>query len=274
MVDFCKADSLIMEVEETLTHNRNIGKDDKLKVGVDLGTSHISITVLDSIGKPVACAMEEARVVRDGLVVDYMGAQSIVKRLKMNIEERIGVELAETAIAVPPGTSKRDSDTHRYVVEGAGMEVVSIVDEPTAANMVLNIKDGVVVDIGAGTTGLSIFEDGNVVYTADEPTGGTHLSLVIAGNYKITFEEADRIKRDKSRHKEIRPLILPVVQKMASIISNHIRGFKVNDIFLVGGTSCLTGIEDIIKAETGINAVKPYNPLLVTPVGIALSCSL
>lgn len=274
MVDFCRADSLIMEVEETLTHNRNIGKDDKLKVGVDLGTSHISITVLDSIGNPVACAMEEARVVRDGLVVDYMGAQSIVKRLKMNIEERIGVELAETAIAVPPGTSKRDSDTHRYVVEGAGMEVVSIVDEPTAANMVLNIKDGVVVDIGAGTTGLSIFEDGNVVYTADEPTGGTHLSLVIAGNYKIPFEEADRIKRDKSRHKEIRPLILPVVQKMASIISNHIRGFKVYDIYLVGGTSCLTGIEDIIKAETGINAVKPYNPLLVTPVGIALSCSL
>ncbi|SHI97681.1 ethanolamine utilization protein EutJ [Lutispora thermophila] len=274
MVDFCKADSLIMEVEETLTNNKDVEKNLKLKVGVDLGTSHISITVLDRFGKPVACAMEEARVVRDGLVVDYMGAQSIVKRLKMNIEDRVGVELAATAIAIPPGTGKRDSDTHRYVVEGAGIEVVSIVDEPTAANMVLGIKDGVVVDIGAGTTGLSIFEDGNVVYTADEPTGGTHLSLVIAGNYKIPFEEADKIKKDKSRHKEIRPLILPVVQKIASIINNHIRGFKVNDIYLVGGTSCLTGIEDIIKTETGINAVKPYNPLLVTPVGIALSCSL
>lgn len=273
MVNFCKADTLIMEVEETLTRKRDIRKNDRLKVGVDLGTSHISITVLDSMAKPVACAMEQARVVRDGLVVDYSGAVSSVKRLKQNIEQRIGIELSETAIAVPPGTGKRDSDTHRYVVEGAGMEVVAIVDEPTAANKVLCIDNGVVVDIGAGTTGLSIFEDGDVVYTADEPTGGTHMSLVIAGNYKIPFEEADKIKTDKSRHKEITPLVLPVVQKMASIIKNHIRGFKVKDIYLVGGTSCLTGIEDIIKAETGINAVKPYNPLLVTPVGIALSCS-
>lgn len=272
MEDLSKADLLIMEAEKALSRNSDIGMKDNLKVGVDLGTSHITITVLDSEDKPVACAMELAQVVRDGLVVDYSGAVNIVKRLKHDIEQRISGNLEKAAIAVPPGTGKRDSETHRYVVEAAGMEVVSIVDEPTAANKVLCIRDGAVVDIGGGTTGLSVIEDGHVVYTADEPTGGTHLSLVIAGNYKIKFEEADKIKRDHARHKEITPLVLPVVQKMASIINCHIRGYRVKDIYLVGGTSCLTGIEDIIERETGINTIKPYNPLLVTPIGIALSC--
>lgn len=272
MEDLSRADELIMKVEKTITQNCDLDRNSNLKVGVDLGTSHVTITVLDGDGKPIACAVELAQVVRDGLVVDYCEAVSIVKRLKNEIEKRIKIDITKTAIAVPPGTGKRDGDTHRYVVEAAGIEVISIVDEPTAANKVLCIKDGVVVDIGGGTTGLSIFKDGNVAYTADEPTGGTHLSLVIAGNYKIKFEEADKIKRDNARHREITPIVLPVVQKMASIINYHIRDFKVKDIYLVGGTSCLTGIEDIIKRETGIHTIKPYNPLLITPVGIALSC--
>ena len=33
----------------------------------------------------------------------------------------------------------------------------------------------------------SIFENGKVIYTADEATGGTQLSLVVAGAYKIPF---------------------------------------------------------------------------------------
>lgn len=32
-------------------------------------------------------------------------------------------------------------------------------------------------------------------FTADEPTGGTHMSLVLAGNYGITFDEAEKIKK-------------------------------------------------------------------------------
>lgn len=274
MEDLSRADSLIMEVERSIKQTMRFNTDEELKVGVDLGTAYITITVLDCNGKPAICAMEFAQVVRDGLVVDYIGAVNTVKRLKKSIEDRIKVNLSKAAIAIPPGTGSRDRDTHRYVVEAAEMEVTSIVDEPTAANSVLNIYNGAVVDIGGGTTGLSIFKGGNVIYTADEPTGGTHLSLVIAGNYKIKFEEADEIKRNKSRHKEIMPIVFPVIQKIASIIKNHIEVYDVRDIYLVGGTSCLTGLEEIISKEIGVNAVKPYNPLLVTPIGIALNCCL
>ncbi|HBM75881.1 MAG TPA: ethanolamine utilization protein EutJ, partial [Clostridiaceae bacterium] len=153
------------------------------------------------------------------------------------------------------------------------LNVTAILDEPTAANSVLNITDGVVVDIGGGTTGLSIFENGRPVYTADEPTGGVHLSLVIAGQYRISFDEAEKLKKTKERQKEIFNVVRPVIQKMASIIRKHIKSFKVDTVYLVGGTCCLEGFENVIEKETGIKTVKPSNPLLITPIGIALNCS-
>ncbi|MEA4846089.1 MAG: ethanolamine utilization protein EutJ [Clostridiaceae bacterium] len=272
MIDFTNANKYIKQVEDTMLQYRAKPEAQELILGVDLGTAYIVLVVLDKEMKPVACEMEYSQVVRDGLVVDFAGARAIVRRMKEKIEEKLGAELTKAAIAVPPGTGDRDSNTHRYVVEGAGLEVTSVLDEPTAANSVLNIENGVIVDIGGGTTGLSVFEKGRVVYTADEPTGGTHLTLVIAGNYRIRFEEAEELKKQRERQGEIFPLVVPVVQKMSSIIKKHIRQYKVNGIYLVGGTCCMDGIESVIERETGIPTRKPYNPLLVTPIGIAMNC--
>lgn len=270
--DFSYANNYIKRVESTMQNYRKGGGPGDYAVGVDLGTAYIVLVVLDKELNPVACEMEFAQVIRDGLVVDFVGARAIVRRLKEKIEQQLGVELTKAAIAVPPGTGERDQGTHRYVVEGAGLEVTAVLDEPTAANSVLNIENGVVVDIGGGTTGLSVIENGRVVYTADEPTGGTHLTLVIAGNYKIRFEEAEELKKDRNRHREVMPLVVPVIQKMASIIKRHTESYRIEEIYLVGGTCCLEGIESIIEKEIGIHTQKPYNPMLVTPIGIAMNC--
>ena len=128
------------------------------------------------------------------------------------------------------------------------------------------------MDIGGGTTGISIFKDGEVVYVADEPTGGTHFSLVLAGALHIPFEEAELKKRDPAHHKEILPVLKPVVEKVAAIVKQHIQGYNVDEIYLVGGTCCLTGIEGIIQKQTGIPTFKPKNPMFATPLGIALNC--
>ena len=88
----------------------------------------------------------------------------------------------------------------------------------------------------------------------------------------MPFGEADVYKRNPSNHKELMPVLKPVVEKVASIINYHIKGHDVKQIVLVGGTSCLTGIEDIVEKQTGIPTYKPANPMFVTPLGIALSC--
>ena len=68
-------------------------------------------------------------------------------------------------------------------------------------------------------------------------------------------------------------MLKPVVEKISAIINQHIKGYDVNEISLVGGTCCLAGIEDIIEKKTGIFTHKPKNPMFVTPLGIALSCT-
>lgn len=272
MTNLSRVDKLIKGVENSIKNPRKVSKDEKLYVGVDLGTAYIVVVVLDSEKRPVACEMQFAQVVRDGLVVDFLGATNIVKELKRKIEDKLGVELTKASIAVPPGTGERDIKTHVYVVEGAGIEVVSVEDEPTAANAVLQIENGVVVDVGGGTTGLSIFKNGKVIYTADEATGGTQLSLVVAGAYKIPFEEAEEKKKHSKNQEEIFHVVKPVIQKIASIIKTHIKGFDVEKIYLVGGTCCLKEFEDVIQKETGIETIKPLNPFLVTPLGISMNC--
>lgn len=272
VIDFDSCNELVSLFEAVVKHPVK-GRSSVYYTGVDLGTACVVLAVLDENYKPVAGAYRYADVVRDGMVVDYIGAIRIVRELKAELEEKLDTELLYAAAAIPPGTDALDGGAIKNVVQGAGFEITALLDEPTAANAVLKIENGAVVDIGGGTTGISILKDGKVVYVADEPTGGTHFSLVISGAYNMNFQEADVYKREEKHHKELLPVLKPVVEKVASIIKQHIEGHDVEEIYLVGGTCCLTGIEGIIEKQTGIKTRKPDNPMFVTPLGIAFSCT-
>ena len=272
IVRFQYCDQIISDFEKVCKHPI-VEKSSVYYTGVDLGTACVVVAVLDENFRPVAGAYQYADVVRDGMVVDYFGAVQIIREMKAKLEEALGVEeLLYAAAAIPPGTDTLDGGAVKNVVQGAGFELTNLLDESTAANAVIRIKNGAIVDIGGGTTGISIFKDGKVVYVADEPTGGTHFSLVLAGALHIPFEEAELKKRDPANHKEILPVLKPVVEKVAAIINQHIKGHNVEEIYLVGGTCCLTGIEEIIQKQTGIPTYKPKNTMFATPLGIALNC--
>lgn len=267
--DYC--DQMVADFEKVI-QNPITDKSSVYYTGVDLGTACVVIAVLDENKRPVAGAYRYADVVRDGMVVDYIGAVQIVRELKEEIEEKLDTELIYAAGAIPPGTDLLDSGAVKNVIQGAGFELTNMLDESTAANEVLKMKNGAVVDIGGGTTGISVLKDGKVVYIADEPTGGTHFSLVISGAYGKSFEEAELYKRNPDNHRELLPVLQPVIEKVSSIITQHISDYDVEELSLVGGTCCLTGIEKIIEKKTGVFTHKPENPMFVTPLGIALSC--
>lgn len=271
MENLTRVNSLISDFTQVMEHLKPAARGKRLYTGVDLGTAYIVLAVVDEDGLPVGGAMRFAQVVRDGLVVDYLGAVNIVKELKNSLEEALDSQLEMAGAAYPPGTVEGDRRAIKHVAEAAGLEVAVLVDEPTAANKVLGIQDGAVIDIGGGTTGIAVLKNGRVVYVADEPTGGTHFNLVISGAYKIAFEEAEKLKQVQSGQRELLPVVKPVMQKVASIIKRHVEGHEVGDLYLAGGTSCFTGIEQVIREETGIPTWKPENPFLVTPLGIALS---
>src|SRR5262245_18714895 len=172
-------DALLAETEAVMSSSarsarRNGHDQGSVHVGVDLATAYTVLTVLNDELHPTGGAYRFAQVVRDGLVVDFVGAVALVRDLKQQVEGQLGFELTSAASAYPPGVPLAEVRATANVLRAAGLECSGLIDEPTAANNVLQIQDGAIVDVGGGTTGIAIIENGNVRYTADEPTGGTH----------------------------------------------------------------------------------------------------
>ena len=241
-----------------------------LKVGVDLGTAYLTVAVLDEGNQPLTGEYQFAQVARDGLVVDFVGAIDLVRSMKERIERRIGRELTHAASGYPPGVPRTEVQSTAHVVEAAGLICTGLVDEPTAANALVQLENGVIVDVGGGTTGIAVVENSQVIYTADEATGGTHLSLVIAGAHDIPFEDAENRKIDPQQQPILFPAVKPVLEKVASIVARHIEGFQVPEIALVGGTSAFYRAAEVIQEYTGIPTWVPDHPALVTPIGMAI----
>ncbi len=249
---------------------RKVKPDEKLRVGVDLGTSSIVLTVLDENNNPIYGAFEYDHAVRDGMVVDYLESINILKRLKQKAESVLKTELTTACGAIPPNTGEGGKKVVANVIEAAELQCLNVVDEPTAAAKFLRISSGTVVDIGGGTTGISIFKNGKLTTVVDEATGGFHMTLVLAGAQKIDQDKAELLKRDNSKEAEVFPIIRPVVEKMATITKNAAPDQLQKPVVVVGGA---TNFKDFIKAFSKtlkMDAVKPAFPQFVTPLGIAM----
>lgn len=264
---------ILLEFERLIEEHRNNPWTGTLRTGVDLGTANIVLAVVDEENRPVAGITYPSTVVRDGVVVDYMGAVRTVTRLKAELEDQLGVGLDAGGCAIPPGIVSGSVKAIGNVVESAGFRLTSTVDEPTAAASVLGITDGAVVDVGGGTTGISILRDGKVIFVDDEPTGGTHMTLVLAGFHGCDTHEAELMKRDPAQEHSVFPVIKPVVEKMAAIVKRCLAKYPVDTVYVVGGACCFTEFETVFQKYLEVPVVKPAAPLLVTPLGIAMNCT-
>lgn len=265
-----KANQYISSFANVMGKSPEISSREGIKVGVDLGTANICIAVLNQNDVPITGEIVSANVVRDGLVVEYIGAVSIVRRMKERIERRLGRALHIAAAAVPPGTVGKNADVVANVVRAADMDVVRLVDEPAAAAKALGIQNGAVIDAGGGTTGISVLQDGTVTASYDEPTGGTHMTLVLAGHYGIPVEEAEKIKLDPARQGEVFSIVRPVAERMGRIAAGCLADIVTEQIVVVGGAAAFEGFENVIAQECGQDVWKPVHSLLVTPLGIAM----
>ena len=271
--DMEACNATLLAFQRLIEEHRNEPWTGALRTGVDLGTANIVLAVVDGEDRPVAGATYPSTVVRDGVVVDYMGAVRAVTRLKAQLEDQLGVGLEAAGCAIPPGVVAGSVKAIGNVVEAAGFRLTTTVDEPTAAASVLGITDGAVVDVGGGTTGISILRDGKVVFVDDEPTGGTHMTLVLAGFHGCDTHEAELMKRDPAQEHSVFPVVKPVVEKMAAIVKRCLARCPVDTVYVVGGACCFTEFETVFQKYLEVPVVKPAAPLLVTPLGIAMNCT-
>lgn len=242
----------------------------ELRLGIDLGTANIVVSVVDGRNRPVAGGWVHSTVVRDGIVVDWAGATTAVRRLVGDVEQRLGVHFTCASVSIPPGISEGTVKVFRNVAGAAGLDVDEVVDEPVAAARALGITDGAVIDVGHGTTGVSLLADGEVVLSVDEPTGGHHMTLVLAGAYRIGYDAAEEMKKDPRRRDDVLGVIRPTLEKMATIAETALRGHDVPMVYLVGGSSSFPNAPEVFATRLGRPVVRPVEPLFVTPLGIPM----
>jgi ethanolamine utilization protein EutJ len=238
-----------------------------LHSGVDLGTASCVLTVLDGSGQPVYVASRPSGALRDGVVVDFVAAERTVRRLKDEAEQALGTVLASAATAYPPCITEPDARACRFVCEAAGFEKVILVDEVTAAQQTLGVRDGVVVDVGGGSTGVGVFETGRLVTLDDRPGGGHYLDLVLAGALNITTEEAERRKREQPR--ACLPHLVPCIERIAESVAQMTAKAGDLPLHIAGGALMLPGAAEIVHRYLGRETISYPHALLITPLGIA-----
>lgn len=198
----------------------------------------------------------------------------------------------------------------------AGLSVANMTLEPIAAINVaipenyrmLNIA---LVDVGAGTSDISITRDGSIIAYGMIPHAGDELTEVIVQHFLVDFNIAESIKlqsttSDTVTYKDIMSIehtipaqdvwdvAAPVVDNIAQEVSTKIRELNgdktVSACFVVGGGGKIHGFteklaEDLdlpeervaLRGEEVLGDVTfeqediKKDPLLVTPIGICLN---
>ena len=236
--------------------------------GIDLGTSTVVLVLVEGDGLPVFAASTPCGALRDGVVVDFAGAVEAVTRL-VEAAAGTGYRVTEAAAGYPPGIGPAESRACRFVLERAGLECTALADEVSAANSVLGISDGVLVDVGAGSTGVGIYRDGELVRVGDVPGGGHHLNLILAGALDISVEEAEQRKReDAAGHL---PILRPGFERIAVSIERLSAGFGSLPIHLAGGGLMCPGAAGVISQYLERAVVEYPHALYITPLGLAWS---
>lgn len=104
----------------------------------------------------------------------------ILSKIKADAESYLGNKVTQAVITVPAYFDDSERQATKQAGEIAGLEVLRIINEPTAAALAYgldkkNAHTIVVYDLGGGTFDVSILELGEGVYEVKSTNGDTHL---------------------------------------------------------------------------------------------------
>ena len=124
----------------------------------------------------------------------------ILQKLKSDAEAYLGETVTQAVITVPAYFSDSQRQATKDAGRIAGLEVLRIINEPTAASLAYGLdKEGsqkiLVYDLGGGTFDVSILEIGDGVFEVLATNGDTHLGGDDFDERLINYI-ADEFKKD------------------------------------------------------------------------------
>jgi type IV pilus assembly protein PilM len=131
------------------------------------------------------------------------------------------------------------------------------------------------IDIGAENTTIAIFQNNSLKFAREIVTSGYSITDSIADSTSLSFEEAERLKKEYGLSKKTTPdgfdtAIIPVVERLINEIQRSLSFYKdkhpefmLEKIYLTGGTAKLRGLAQCMKnrLNTVTEVINPFDKL-------------
>ncbi|OLZ66375.1 molecular chaperone DnaK [Streptomyces sp. IMTB 2501] len=258
----------------------------------------------------------------------------VLQKLKRDAEAYLGEDVTDAVITVPAYFDDAQRQATKEAGEIAGLKVLRIINEPTAAALAYGLDRGeeqtvLVFDLGGGTFDVSLLEIGDGVIEVKATNGDTHLGgddwdqrvvehLVkrFKGGYGIDLgadkmavqrlrEAAEKAKIELSSSSET-TINLPYITASAegplhleekltraqfqeltadlldrcknpfhqAVQDAGIQLSAIDHVILVGGSTRMPAVTDLVRDLTGKDPHKGVNPDEVVAVGAALQAGV
>lgn len=258
----------------------------------------------------------------------------ILRKLKDDASKYLGEEVSQAVITVPAYFNDSQRQATKDAGKIAGLEVLRIINEPTAASLAYGLDKKadetiLVFDLGGGTFDVSILEVGDGVFEVKSTSGDTRLggddfdekvidwlaaefkkqegldlrsdkqamqrlkeaaekakcelSSVTETNISLPFITADQ---NGPKHLEVslsralfNELTKDLVERCRKPVEQAIADAKVSlseidEIVMVGGSSRIPAIQELVKALTGKDPHAGVNPDEVVAIGAAVQAGV
>ena len=258
----------------------------------------------------------------------------VLQKLKQSAEDYLGAKVEKAVITVPAYFNDAQRQATKDAGKVAGLEVLRIVNEPTAAALAYGLdkkKDEVIAvfDFGGGTFDISVLEVGEGVVEVKSTNGDTHLGgddvdEVLVGfiidefkrdqgidlhNDKMALqrlkEAAEKAKVELSSAMEtevnlpfitadaagpkhlvmkitrakFEQLVDPILQRLMPPVEQAIKDAgltakDIEEIVLVGGSTRIPKVQEMVKGYFGKEPNKSVNPDEVVALGAAVQAGV
>ncbi|HET6862864.1 MAG TPA: molecular chaperone DnaK [Pyrinomonadaceae bacterium] len=258
----------------------------------------------------------------------------ILQKMKQSAEDYLGQKVDKAVITVPAYFNDSQRQATKDAGKIAGLEVMRIVNEPTAAALAYGLdkkKDETIAvfDFGGGTFDVSILEVGEGVVEVKSTNGDTHLggddiderliewiidefkkdqgidlsndkmalqrlkeaaekakielSSTMETEVNLPFVTADQsgpkhlaMKLTRARFEQ---LVDPLLTRLRSPVEQALKDAgidakKIDEVVLVGGSTRIPKVQEIVKEMFGKEPNKSVNPDEVVAIGAAVQAGV
>jgi molecular chaperone DnaK len=258
----------------------------------------------------------------------------ILQKMKQSAEDYLGQKVDKAVITVPAYFNDSQRQATKDAGKIAGLEVMRIVNEPTAAALAYGLdkkKDETIAvfDFGGGTYDISILEVGEGVVEVKSTNGDTHLggddiderliewiieefkkdqgidlskdkmalqrlkeagekakielSSTMETEINLPFITADQsgpkhlvMKLTRSRFEQ---LVDPILKRLVHPLEQALKDAgvdakKIDEVVLVGGSTRIPKVQEIVKSYFGKDPNKSVNPDEVVAIGAAVQAGV